>query len=265
VPVSAGCPSPADDYLERKLDINEHLIKHEAATFFVRVKGDSMIGAGIRSGDLLVVDRALERLAEYRWAVVTSANGARAAVAAAERLRIDMATVGWAAVGQATARELRLAGVADIWLPGIADGEQVGAGLPVEPGDRVLLMRGSLAGEQLPLILRARGAEVDEVIAYRTLEAPAPSRELLAQSMAGRAPDAVIFASPSAVRGLLTLAGAELHQRVLALPAICIGPTTATAAREAGFTILGRPSAQDAAALAELTAELLGPKRGVPA
>jgi DNA polymerase V len=59
VPVSAGFPSPADDYLEGKLDLNEHLIKHEAATFFVRVKGDSMIGAGIHSGDLLVVDRAL--------------------------------------------------------------------------------------------------------------------------------------------------------------------------------------------------------------
>jgi DNA polymerase V len=60
VPVSAGFPSPADDYLEDKLDLNEHLIKHEAATFFVKVKGDSMIGAGIHSGDLLIVDRALE-------------------------------------------------------------------------------------------------------------------------------------------------------------------------------------------------------------
>jgi DNA polymerase V len=60
VPVSAGFPSPADDYLEGTLDLNQHLIKHEAATFFVKVKGDSMIGAGIHSGDLLIVDRALE-------------------------------------------------------------------------------------------------------------------------------------------------------------------------------------------------------------
>jgi DNA polymerase V len=60
VPVSAGFPSPADDYLEGKLDLNQHLIKHEAATFFVKVRGDSMIGAGIHSGDLLIVDRALE-------------------------------------------------------------------------------------------------------------------------------------------------------------------------------------------------------------
>ena len=58
--VAAGFPSPADDYLENQLDLNEHLIKHPAATFFVQVAGDSMIGAGIHSGDILVVDRALE-------------------------------------------------------------------------------------------------------------------------------------------------------------------------------------------------------------
>jgi len=58
--VPAGFPSPADDYIERRLDLNEHLIRHPAATFFVRVTGDSMTGAGISSGDLLVVDRSLE-------------------------------------------------------------------------------------------------------------------------------------------------------------------------------------------------------------
>ena len=59
-PVKAGFPSPADDYMEQKLDLNEHLIQHPAATFFVRVEGDSMRGAGINKGDILVVDRALE-------------------------------------------------------------------------------------------------------------------------------------------------------------------------------------------------------------
>ena len=58
--ISAGFPSPADDYMDRKLDLNEYLIKHPAATFFVRVEGESMIGAGIHSGDILIVDRALE-------------------------------------------------------------------------------------------------------------------------------------------------------------------------------------------------------------
>ena len=58
--IKAGFPSPAEDYLDKKLDLNEHLIKHPASTFFVKVKGDSMIGAGINSGDILIVDRSLE-------------------------------------------------------------------------------------------------------------------------------------------------------------------------------------------------------------
>ncbi len=58
--VSAGFPSPADDYLDRKLDLNEYLVKNQAATFFVRVAGDSMTGAGINDNDILVVDRSLE-------------------------------------------------------------------------------------------------------------------------------------------------------------------------------------------------------------
>jgi len=58
--VSAGFPSPAADYEEDKLDLNRYLIKNPAATFFVRVTGDSMMGAGIHSDDLLVVDRSLE-------------------------------------------------------------------------------------------------------------------------------------------------------------------------------------------------------------
>ncbi len=56
--VSAGFPSPADDYLEGFLDLNEYIIRHPAATFYVRASGDSMRGAGIFDGDLLIVDRA---------------------------------------------------------------------------------------------------------------------------------------------------------------------------------------------------------------
>ena len=58
--VSAGFPSPADDYVEGLLDLNDHLIKNPAATFFIRAEGDSMQGAGIHSGDLLIVDRSLQ-------------------------------------------------------------------------------------------------------------------------------------------------------------------------------------------------------------
>lgn len=56
--VPAGFPSPADDYHELELDLNKYLIRHPQATFYVRVKGDSMQGASINDGDLLIVDRA---------------------------------------------------------------------------------------------------------------------------------------------------------------------------------------------------------------
>jgi len=57
--VEAGFPSPADDFIERSLDLNEQLIDNPIATFFVRASGHSMHGAGIHDGDLLVVDRAI--------------------------------------------------------------------------------------------------------------------------------------------------------------------------------------------------------------
>jgi DNA polymerase V len=58
--VQAGFPSPADDYLDTKLDLNKHLIEHPNSTFFVRVTGDSMIGVGIFAGDIVIVDRSPE-------------------------------------------------------------------------------------------------------------------------------------------------------------------------------------------------------------
>jgi len=57
--VSAGFPSPADDYIEGKLDLNDYLIRNPSSTFYVRVTGESMIHAGIHSGDLLIVDRSI--------------------------------------------------------------------------------------------------------------------------------------------------------------------------------------------------------------
>ena len=56
--VQAGFPSPAEDYLEKRLDLNEKLVKSPSSTFFIRVEGESMNGAGIQNGDLLIVDRS---------------------------------------------------------------------------------------------------------------------------------------------------------------------------------------------------------------
>ena len=71
--VSAGFPSPAQDYVEQTLDLNELCIKRPAATFFVRVDGDSMIDAGIFSNDILIVDRSVKPA--HGDVVVAQVNG----------------------------------------------------------------------------------------------------------------------------------------------------------------------------------------------
>ena len=71
--VRAGFPSPADDYVSDHLDLNEHLIAHKEATFYVRAKGNSMVGAGIQDGDLLVVDRSATP--SHRLVVIAVVDG----------------------------------------------------------------------------------------------------------------------------------------------------------------------------------------------
>ena len=71
--VKAGFPSPADDYIEQALDFNELLVKHPAATFCLRVSGNSMTGAGIHHNDILVVDRSLS--AENNNIIIASICG----------------------------------------------------------------------------------------------------------------------------------------------------------------------------------------------
>ena len=71
--VAAGFPSPAEDHMESSLDLNQHLIKHPSATFYVYARGDSMVSAGISDGDMLIVDRSLE--AKNDSIVVAIING----------------------------------------------------------------------------------------------------------------------------------------------------------------------------------------------
>lgn len=71
--VSAGFPSPADDHLQNKIDLNDHLVKHPAATFFVRVQGESMRDANVHDGDILVVDKAEQ--ATHNKIVIAILNG----------------------------------------------------------------------------------------------------------------------------------------------------------------------------------------------
>ncbi|MGZ3749057.1 MAG: LexA family protein [Pseudobdellovibrionaceae bacterium] len=71
--ISAGFPSPADDYIEQALDLNKFLITRPSATFMAWVRGDSMVGAGIYNKDLLIIDRSLE--ARNKSIVLAHLNG----------------------------------------------------------------------------------------------------------------------------------------------------------------------------------------------
>ena len=72
-PVQAGFPSPAEEHMERPLDLHEHLVRHKSATFFLRASGQSMVNAGIFDGDLLVVDRAIA--AAHNKVVIAALDG----------------------------------------------------------------------------------------------------------------------------------------------------------------------------------------------
>lgn len=93
----AGFPSPAEDHVDRNLDLNEHLIRRPASTFFVRVTGHSMIGAGINDGALLIVDRAEEaRDGRIVVAVVESAHTVKRLRRKGDRLWLEAANPAYA-------------------------------------------------------------------------------------------------------------------------------------------------------------------------
>jgi uroporphyrinogen-III synthase len=121
------------------------------------------------------------------------------------------------------------------FVPSRPLGETLAAELPVSPGERVILVRSDIADPGLVADVEARGAAVIEVIGYRTHEGPESSRGPLSVALAEPV-DALAFASGSAVRGLLALASPAETVRLRGTPAVCIGPTTAAAARSLGFT-----------------------------
>ena len=203
------------------------------------------------------LDSAARDLRRFAWVVVTSANGVAALVEACARVGMDPATARWAAVGHATAAELRRRGVTPAFVPTRASGGGIGEELPLRIGDRVLLVRADIADDRLPDALRAAGANVASVIAYRTVEAPEASRGPLADVLRSGAIDAFVFSSGSTVRGLLALASADARPAVLATPACCIGEPTADAARAAGFTHVVAAGTQTADGLADAVAHLL--------
>jgi hydroxymethylbilane synthase len=204
-------------------------------------------------GDL---DAAAGLLHTYAWVVITSTNGARAILTAATRILTELGAPSWAAIGPATRRVLEREGIEVDFQPSQSSAIAMAADLPLSPADRVLVVRGDLADEDLAVALRARGAEVDDVVAYRTREAPDGSRILLRRAMSDGPIAAVTFTSGSTVRGLVAL-GRDETIDVISMPCVCIGPETADEAHAAGFRILAISATPDSAALAEATARSL--------
>lgn len=188
------------------------------------------------------LDRALRDLRRYDWVVLTSANGARACLARARALRVDLRAVTrprWAAIGPATASTLRTAGIKVDMIPSRYLTAAIARELPDVAGRRTLLARTDTAGDPragggLADALRARGAVVDQVTAYRTVLAPRPLSARVRRLIDAHAVDTVLFTSASTVRGLVRLLGnrrAPLRTMTIA----CIGPVCAAAVQREGL------------------------------
>ena len=196
----------------------------------------------IRSvGDTSELDAALLELPRYDWMAFTSANAVRAVADRLDALSMSVTpATRMAAVGGATARELdrriRKADVVPPPPPRAATAHALGDALPATSGQRVLFPRGDIASGDLAGRLRQRGVHVDDPVVYRTVRAP-NADELAGLVRDGRV-DAIIFTSPSSVRfarGLVTTVRAAERGGWVAPTIVCIGPTTARAARDAGL------------------------------
>jgi uroporphyrinogen-III synthase len=190
--------------------------------------------------DTTELDAALRTLSEYDWIVLTSANGARAVAERMRALQVDWDTrrrARIAVIGPATARALEETGATADLVPEQFIAESILDELANVAGQRILLLRADIARKTLADELRIRGADVDEVTAYRTelasIEAAALDALLVHEHV-----DAVTFTSPSTVHGLMRgLAAAGLEPaHTLASVALCaIGPITAEALRGYGL------------------------------
>jgi hydroxymethylbilane synthase len=203
------------------------------------------------------LDDALATSPRGTMVVVSSPNAATAISEAMDRIDREHSVFRWAAVGPSTAALLSVQGSNDVFVPTVHSGEGLAAELPLERGDHVLLPRADIAHEALPQALRARGARVEVVVAYRTLEAPDPSRPLLAEALDGPL-DALVLTSGSSARGLLALAEGTTEQRLRATPVVAIGQPTSTAARDLGYARILTAPEPAVPALAAFTAVALG-------
>ena len=180
---------------------------------------------------------SLQHATDFAWIVVTSASAVDALVKTAPGSHDWPDVPAWAAVGPATARQLRRAGAAVSLVASRARADVLAAEFPVPPpeGGRVLLVQAEQPHMNLEKPLAAKGWTVERVAAYRTL-LTTPSADQLG---ALRTSEVITLASPSAATNLVTLG-------VRTVPVVCIGEVTAESARAQGLqvaAVAGEPNA----------------------
>lgn len=197
------------------------------------------------------LDDAIQSLDGVAWLVITSVNGASALLERMAALGRSLPQgVRLAAVGPATAATLEAGGIPVDHVPSRYRTVAIAEGLGDVAGRRVVLARADAATRDLRDALIERGAVVEEVVAYRTIEGPAESRDSVRAALA-QPLDGVTFTSGSTVRGLHALLSPPSALRATALPAYCIGPVTAEVARRLGFDVPVVSARHTVAALAE--------------
>lgn len=208
------------------------------------------------------LDRALTDPDGWAWIVVTSALGAAIVgetLARSQGRVTPRQSPRWAAVGPATADALERSGIRVDLVPHESSGVGIARELTTRSdlrGLRVLLTRADAASRDLPTALAAAGAEVHDVVAYHTVEAPGGSAGAVAEALADGDLAAIVVASGSAVRGLFQLASdAGMRQRMLETPIVSIGPRTSAVARDLGVATVveaDQPSTKALAAAIDL-------------
>jgi len=177
----------------------------------------------IRPAEGRALEDAIDTMASYDWVVLTSVNG----VAAVAKGLAGLAGSQVAAVGPVTAAAIQELGVAPAFVAKRAS-DDIAEGLGDIAGKRVLLPQADIAEAHLAEELRGRGADVETVVAYRTILVEPPMWGILPLRIA----DAVVLASGSACRSLAAAGGAGGGAML-----VCIGPKTAKVAREVGLKV----------------------------
>jgi uroporphyrinogen-III synthase len=189
--------------------------------------------------DFALLDEALAQIENFDWVIFTSGQAVRAVVARSQHTTSSLGRAGSklhiATVGPVSAEAVRQADLPVDYVAnthsGVALAEELGERLQ---GRSVLLPRSDRANPDLPVALQAHGAQVTEVVAYRTLQPSEVDTLGLSRISAGEA-DAILFFSPSAVQYFAELAGVQQLRRIEnSLAITAVGPVTASALREAG-------------------------------